>query len=398
MILVAAMAAGFALARLCWPQSTHFSGHALREWASATLGATSLPCTVAFLVIRLTPPRPRRQRLMCQPGIAACCAGTVAIVAGLCRPVLSLLHSQYFATDQVARPFRFYHNFFYIYGLPIGPAVVATWIALALSGRWRPEARVDRCPRADYRLAMDRVHVRAVGIWPLECRACSARIELDEVKVNRSNPTHQFRFIDGISLAAAFAVAIAIARIDPGTLEEWLGLPPSMAGVRAGWPFASRAGAVEKADSWIESANLYCKLGCKALLRFGTPIVVLSAPGLALATFRGRSMRRRNLRGVGVLTTLISGVMVTIYLVNEYLLRRLSEYFKDYGNNPFSGIWPEIASDVSVAMLAFWVVLALGQRWHAEPHWRDRLGRALGGAWIVYLFFDSVLWPLWLQF
>jgi hypothetical protein len=139
MFLVAAMAAGFALARLCWPRTANFSPHAFREWASATLGATLLPCTLAFIVIRLVPPRPKIERLMCQPGMAACCAGTVAIIAGLCRPVLSTLHAQFFAAGQAARPFRFYHNFWYLYGLPVGPAVAAIWIALALSGRWRAE-------------------------------------------------------------------------------------------------------------------------------------------------------------------------------------------------------------------------------------------------------------------
>jgi hypothetical protein len=58
----------------------------------------------------------------------------------------------------------------------------------------------------------------------------------------------------------------------------------------------------------------------------------------------------------------------------------------------------EIAHEVSVAMLAIWVVLAIGRRWHAEPHWRDRAGRALGGAWIAYWLLDSVLRPLWLGF
>jgi hypothetical protein len=139
MILVAAMAAGFALARLCWPERANFSPHALREWASATVGATLLPCTLACIVIRLMTPRPKVGRLMCQPGMAACCAGMVAIIAGLCRPVLSALRAQYFAGSPAARSFRFYHNFWYIHGIPIGPAVATIWIALALSWRWRPE-------------------------------------------------------------------------------------------------------------------------------------------------------------------------------------------------------------------------------------------------------------------
>jgi hypothetical protein len=31
------------------------------------------------------------------------------------------------------------HSFWYIYSLPVGPAVAASWIALRLMRRWRPE-------------------------------------------------------------------------------------------------------------------------------------------------------------------------------------------------------------------------------------------------------------------
>jgi hypothetical protein len=46
MILVAAIAAGFALARLRRPQSDGISLHSVREWGSATFGAIMLlKCT-----------------------------------------------------------------------------------------------------------------------------------------------------------------------------------------------------------------------------------------------------------------------------------------------------------------------------------------------------------------
>ena len=91
-------------------------------------------------------------------------------------------------------------------------------------------------------------------------------------------------------------------------------------------------------------------------------------PGVAMAILNGLPRRRRSFRGVGVLTGALGGAMVIIYLANEYLLRHLSTTIKAYGNNPFNGIWREIADEVGVAMLALWVVLALGRRGHAEPN------------------------------
>jgi hypothetical protein len=216
--------------------------------------------------------------------------------------------------------------------------------------------------------------------------------------MSRINQSPRFGLADACAVAVALASAIAISRISPITLERSLGLPQTVAVVQQEWPWVWSWPNIEEGASWIEHANLLSKRSCQFVLSVGTPVLVLSAPGLALATIRGRPLRRRSIRGVGVLTTVISGLMVIGYLVNEYVLRMLSGYFNSYGNNRITGIWREIAHEVSVAVLAMWVVLALGRRWHAERHWRDRLGRALGGLWITYSFFDAVLSPLWLKF
>jgi hypothetical protein len=39
-------------------------------------------------------------------------------------------------------------------------------------------------------------------------------------------------------------------------------------------------------------------------------------------------------------------------------------------------------SDVGLAVIGAWLVLASGRRWGAEPSWIDRLGRLLGACWI----------------
>jgi hypothetical protein len=148
MILVAALAGGFALARLCWPTSGNFSPHSVREWGCAMFGATMIPCTVAAVVIRLMRPRPDAERLLCQPGMAASCAAIVAIAIGLCPRVLGAVELHFSTMRHNAPNYQFYHHFWYIYSLPIGPAVAATWLALMFSGRWRPERGwIDRLGR-----------------------------------------------------------------------------------------------------------------------------------------------------------------------------------------------------------------------------------------------------------
>lgn len=148
MLLVAAMAVAFGLARPYWPRlGGGGSPGEVREWANATAGAVMLVLTPAFIPLRLLPPRPSIRRVMRQPGMAACCAATLVIVVGTGagfaqailrrsmypdRPILGLL--QKFQSDT---------------GLPMGPAVAATWAALILSGTWRPERSwIDRLGRA----------------------------------------------------------------------------------------------------------------------------------------------------------------------------------------------------------------------------------------------------------
>jgi hypothetical protein len=149
MILTAALAAGLSLMRLCWPSTTRFSAHAVREWASGTAGAAMIPCTLAFVLIRLLTPRPRIDRLMCQPGMAACCAASVAITVALFSDLLGATSYQLSHPEHGRGITWFLHDFGYIYNIPVGPAVIAIWLALWISRRWRPERGwIDRLGRS----------------------------------------------------------------------------------------------------------------------------------------------------------------------------------------------------------------------------------------------------------
>lgn len=198
--------------------------------------------------------------------------------------------------------------------------------------------------------------------------------------------------IDRLLLAAAVALAAATAvpRFRDA-LDPWLGPPPG--------GFLS---AVEVADyrmGEVAKARGLASKGERAVgevLWYGGPALVTLSLGLALVTYRDpRMLRRRSRRGVGVLTTAIAGTLALFYLLNECALRRLGPAF---GTAALSSTFSTAAEAIAVAVAVTWAVLALGRRWHAEPHWRDRLGRAIGSAWVAYWFLGWVvqsLWPVW---
>jgi hypothetical protein len=49
------------------------------------------------------------------------------------------------------------------------------------------------------------------------------------------------------------------------------------------------------------------------------------------------------------------------------------------------------AQAAGTAVVASWLILRLGGRWRGEPGWVDRLGRAIGVAWIATIPIESAL-------
>lgn len=148
MILTAALAVGFGMMRLCWPARWAFAAHGVREWASVVGGVPMLPLTVALVAIRLIRPRQKIERLMCQPGMAACCAAGVVIGVEFSAMVFAAWRIHPFWAQRLMAITSSPKNFWFVYHLPVGPAVAAAWLALVLAGRWRPERGwIDRLGR-----------------------------------------------------------------------------------------------------------------------------------------------------------------------------------------------------------------------------------------------------------
>jgi hypothetical protein len=143
MTLVAVTAVEFAIARLCLLQIMPRSSPAFAVRLTAVYVALGLTITL----VRLRRPRPRRPGRL--PGTLACCAVALALVF-----ILAEQASAWF--EPIPGPARFEPHYrainlvFNLLRLDLySPAVAGAWLALALSGRWRPERDwLDQAGRA----------------------------------------------------------------------------------------------------------------------------------------------------------------------------------------------------------------------------------------------------------
>lgn len=165
MILVAAIACGFALRRAVLDSFHGFWVMQDESWligiwvmldeswlirnvrglsCAATPFLTMLTPTV--LLLRLCRPRPRRIELFRQPGMVACCASILPLVVCLARFALACLKRSTSGDD----PFELVNAAidFQSEGYSVGLWVLGAWLALALSGRRRAERSwIDRLGR-----------------------------------------------------------------------------------------------------------------------------------------------------------------------------------------------------------------------------------------------------------
>jgi hypothetical protein len=98
----------------------------------------------AVIAIRLIPPRPRRRRLMRQPGMAAAFAVAVALVG------IGLFHGITRLADIRDRPLFAWNSSWVVTCAPafVGLSIVSAWSTLLGARQWRPEPTwIDRLGR-----------------------------------------------------------------------------------------------------------------------------------------------------------------------------------------------------------------------------------------------------------
>jgi hypothetical protein len=169
LILIAPMAAGLAMVQPFFRDRLFLYGStpSPRWLGYAGVGMNLASRFVAMgmlgvLVVRLLPPRPRLRRLSRQPGAVACAAGAAAMVVGGLVAVAFIAFRDQSSRSSGISGWAFFEA-------RIGPAVMASWVALALSRRWRAEPSwVDRAGRilGAYWIALFLFRWFASFFWP----------------------------------------------------------------------------------------------------------------------------------------------------------------------------------------------------------------------------------------
>jgi hypothetical protein len=167
MTLVAATAGGLALAHLVWPRNPaglwtftwpllpdNLSGYPSKTWLLPVSEriAPFIPClaawTGAFLVTRLHGPRPRRRRLLIQPGLVAAVAALSTLMVESALLIGSAKIDGRFGWSSPSSLANFAANAVVLLTHHAGCAVAISWLTLFLIGRWCPERSwVDRWGR-----------------------------------------------------------------------------------------------------------------------------------------------------------------------------------------------------------------------------------------------------------
>jgi hypothetical protein len=189
----------------------------------------------------------------------------------------------------------------------------------------------------------------------------------------------RFRWIDAAILAASVGLGLAAWGIGPRRLETALGLGGTQA------EFETMLALNPQMRPPAVTLPQRIARGRHAAVGFGSVVFPFATLGAALATFRHRANRSsRSLRRPGVNTTAVAAILVAVVLVSEWLLRRFRWLETGYSHNPFALEWWQHGTSISLAVTALWAVLALAGRWRPAREWPDRLGRAIGGCWVVY--------------
>ena len=177
MVLIAAIAAGFPLARWIRTEPRKFPGFSYTSFGAGNwldhIWTLEPSCFAALLTLTLIPlrwrgPRPSAARVIRQPGAVACLAAAGAMVAGLHADLAgeSIRNISYSYAPGGSPLIR--TNIWYWASVvrPIPLVVIGAWSALALGGRWSPERSwIDRLGRALGVFWVAAYPVRLLGTW-----------------------------------------------------------------------------------------------------------------------------------------------------------------------------------------------------------------------------------------
>jgi hypothetical protein len=142
LVLMAALAAGLALARIAWAEGAPIQivarAHEQRIMVENVLKAASCCAamlSVGVLFLRLRPPRPRLLEMLQEPGVVGCSAATFSIV-WFCTLYLLVGPKPSLSSIVLMGPFG------------IGMGIASAWSVIWFDGCWRPPLSwIDRVGR-----------------------------------------------------------------------------------------------------------------------------------------------------------------------------------------------------------------------------------------------------------
>jgi hypothetical protein len=206
-----------------------------------------------------------------------------------------------------------------------------------------------------------------------------------------------WRRTDSAILATSLALGLLLAwewqSHDTWDVEAVLGLYPTTAAVKAEIQQLRQEFEHNRRDH--PSMRVELALWTSRIAESLPQVLSVLSLGSALATFRRpRSLGRRPLRRIGVLTTLLAAVLVLGICINEYLLRGVFQSILGPYLRMIFMFWNRLGTTIGFAILAAWIAAALSGTWRARNDAWDRLGLAIGGAWLLFLGYRQFISPL----
>ena len=110
-------------------------GRSFVEYLSISGGCILGSLTFAVLVLSLYKPRGKLREIIGGPGFVACAAVALASVLPVAYFAIGMMCDTGLGSLQVT---LYFNNLFWRLTHGAGPMISGAWIALALSGRWRP--------------------------------------------------------------------------------------------------------------------------------------------------------------------------------------------------------------------------------------------------------------------
>ncbi len=183
--------------------------------------------------------------------------------------------------------------------------------------------------------------------------------------------------IDLALVAATLLASGWLVALSDGQLEDLYN------NINDGQPVVGALATLKAIELW--SARVLTVLGVASV---GLGVVAVRRPSPT-----PRRDRWRPGRVVAAVGLIVSAASLAI----EFVLHRFDLIAFPWSSYLLGYFWGINAEVGGTAILVAWLLMAVSGRWHAARGWRDGLGLALGGFWLVALAWQLMLPLTWIE-